>query len=49
MLVKDLIEKLKDLPEDYCILMESGWAHYEIDIHELDEDKEIIFVPLLKD
>jgi hypothetical protein len=48
MLVKELIELLKDVPQDYEILMESGWDHAVIDITVLDgdEDREVILVPL---
>ena len=48
MLVKELIEILKNVPQDYEILMESGMNHTEIDIHVLDgdEDQEVILVPL---
>jgi hypothetical protein len=46
MLVKELIEKLKNLPENYTIVMESGMDVAEIDIHQLDEFSEVVLVPL---
>ena len=46
MLVKDLIEQLKNLPENYNIVMESGMDTAAIDVHQLDEFEEIVLVPL---
>jgi hypothetical protein len=46
MLVKDLIEQLKQLPENYSIVMESGMSTSTVDIYQLDEFEEIVLVPL---
>jgi len=45
MLVKELIEKLKNLPENYSVIMESGMSTMDIDICQLDEFEEIVLVP----
>jgi hypothetical protein len=46
MLVKELIEQLKNLPENYSVIMESGMDTADIDVHQLDEFKEIVLVPV---
>ena len=46
MLVKDLIEQLKQLPENYSIVMESGMGTQTVDIHQLDEFEEVVLIPL---
>ena len=46
MLVKELIEQLKNLPENYGVVMESGLDTSDIDIHQLDEFEEVVLVPL---
>lgn len=46
MLVKDLIEKLKNVPENYEVIMESGMHSVDFDITELTEFNEVVLVPL---
>ena len=46
MLVKDFIEQLKTLPENYSIVIESGMTIAEIDIHQFDEFEEIVLNPV---
>jgi hypothetical protein len=45
MIVKELIEQLKELPENYSIVMESGLDTIDFDIHQLDDFEEIVLAP----
>ena len=46
MLVKELIEILKNLPENYNIVMETETDTADIDVHQLYEFEEIVLAPL---